>query len=110
MSLRPLASAVAIAAISPCSSRIERQAVPAPDASALGDGQRISDLIGPSAAPLPASPATADVRVTGVVVTAIDQHDETGDGKASGNLYAQDAAFDRARAPGFHGITAFQSS
>ncbi len=60
----------------------------APAPSVLGDGARL-DQINDPARPRPS--LTAKLDVTGVVVTARDDFDETGDGKSVGNLYVQDA-------------------
>lgn len=76
---------------------------PAADASALGAGDRLSTVNDRSVTPN----APADVDVTGVVVVAKDDFDETGDGKSSGNLYVQDALD---TAPAFGGIEIFGPS
>src|SRR5688572_17587451 len=68
-----------------------------PRPNLLGDGQRLHKILGPaeweSDDPMDEGcdfPSDRDVRVTGVVVVAIDRYDETGAG-ADGNFYVQDA-------------------
>jgi len=59
-----------------------------PQPSAAGAGPHIADISDPGkkthAAP------NANVNVTGVVVTWVDQFDETNDGKSRGTIYVQD--------------------
>jgi hypothetical protein len=45
----------------------------------------------------------------GVVVTGIDQFDETGDGKSIGNIYVQDPKQDGAKGTPYSGLTLFQT-
>ena len=52
----------------------------------LGNGQRLRDVQAPAS-----KLAGANVNVTTVVVTAVDNFDETNDGKSRGTIYLQDA-------------------
>jgi hypothetical protein len=66
-----------------------------------GSGARLAELNDPAnPRPSPDDP----VLVTGVVVTAIDEYDETADGSSAGNAFAQDLA---AEAAAYSGITLF---
>jgi len=56
------------------------------DASALGNGMRLRDVQDPSK-----GLAGQDVKVTTVVVTAVDNFDETKNGKSRGTIFVQDA-------------------
>jgi hypothetical protein len=59
-----------------------------PAAQAAGNGTRLSTLNDRTLGPAP-NPST-NVLVTGVVIGAKDDYDETGDGKSMGSLYLQD--------------------
>jgi hypothetical protein len=71
---------------------------PTPSGGLDGNGSRIHEVVGPATWLNPADtesaacavPADRPVRITGMVLTAIDRFDETGDG-AFGNYYAQDS-------------------
>ncbi|MFO0591801.1 MAG: hypothetical protein U0441_29910 [Polyangiaceae bacterium] len=82
-----------------------------PTKSVLGNGDRISDVMGPATwfdakngmSVNCASPAEEDVYVTGVSIMAVDRFDEVADG-ALGNVYVQDTKDN----PGeFEGMTVF---
>jgi hypothetical protein len=67
----------------------------------LGNGVRVKDVRDHTRADHPKTGSI--VNITGAVVTFVDQHDETKDGKARGTIYVQDVA---SNAP-FSAITLF---
>jgi hypothetical protein len=73
--------------------------IPITDASALGNGARISNLAPttePDGAPNKNHPAPdASIYVTGASLIVIDQYDETMNGKSIGSVYVQDVASQR---------------
>ncbi|MCC6555667.1 MAG: hypothetical protein IT372_22115 [Polyangiaceae bacterium] len=85
-----------------------------PLANELGDGLRITDIVREATWLDPAddesascaSPPDRSVRVTGVILTAIDRYDETGDG-ALGNFYVQDM---RPEPVEYSGVTVYAPS
>lgn len=60
--------------------------VPASEAGVLGSGMRLRDVQNPAS-----KLAGSNVKVTTVVVTAVDNFDETHDGKSRGTIFLQDA-------------------
>lgn len=82
-------AAVLLALAAACGSRSsdnDPASVPTPNAA--GDGPHIADISDPGKK-THATP-NANVSVTGVVVTWVDQFDETNDGKSRGTIYVQD--------------------
>lgn len=84
-----------------------------PIANELGDGARIASVVGPATWLVPESnpetcqtPADRPAYVTGAVVVAIDEHDETGKGDRN-NIYVQDA--DGLQNP-YSGVMAYRPS
>ena len=85
-----------------------------PNPSKLGDGARLTELLGPATwfdaadkySDTCASPLDYTTNVTGVTIVAIDRFDESGSG-ANGNFYVQDT---NPNAPAFSGITVFAPS
>lgn len=86
-----------------------------PHADELGDGERVSSVVGPATWVKPSDqmsetcsgkPVDHKVYVTGVTINAIDTFDETGKG-ARGNFYVQDAV---AKPGPYSGITIFGPS
>ncbi len=84
-----------------------------PKANPYGTGQRLSEAVGPATWEDPSDPDSAsctaippdkELHITGVVVTAHDDFDETGSG-ATGNYYVQDVIDPP---PEYAGITVFQ--
>lgn len=72
-----------------CGSRSSDNDLPTPPApNAAGGGPHVSDISDPSKQTH--AKANANVSVTGVVVTYVDQFDETNDGKSRGTIYVQD--------------------
>jgi len=79
-----------------------------PHPTELGDGSKISELVGPAKWENPAQdmsqkcskPSDRNVYVTGATVTAIDRFDETTDGSSIGNYYAEDTNVDPAQYSG----------
>ena len=85
MLLRSLFALVAVGvAVSGCSQRAGDDPVPA-NPSVLGPGKRLRDVQAPGAGFV-----DKDVLVTSAVVTAVDNFDETGDGKSRGTIWLQD--------------------
>ena len=87
-----------------------------PLADELGSCGRLAKTIGPATWLDPdddlsescsAIPPNRTVCLSGLSIVAIDKFDETGDGKASGNFYAQDTSPDP---PPYAGVTIFRPS
>ena len=70
----------------------------------VGDGKRIREVANPDIKDRPGP--GSEVTVTGVTVVAVDNFDETGDGKSRGTIYIQDA---NSKAP-FSGISLYAPS
>ncbi len=85
--LAPAAILLVLAAA--CGSRSSDNDPPTPPApNAAGAGPHVSDISDPGKKTH--AKANANVQVTGVVVTFVDQFDETTDGKSRGTIYVQD--------------------
>lgn len=88
-----------------------------PDPDVLGDGARVSEVVGPATwfdADLVgtsgcAIPTDRQVRLTGQIIVAVDRYDETNDG-AVGNIYVQDVTDPAAGPVPYSGITVFSPS
>lgn len=65
--------------------------VPQQPPSVIGNGYTLAELNNPSSK-LYKPPATKDLVITGVSVVAVDQFDETNNGKSIGNIYVEDLA------------------
>jgi hypothetical protein len=85
-----------------------------PSSSKLGDGSRLSELLGPATwldldntdSEGCAAPTDRQVHVTGVTVAAIDRYDETSEGQL-GNYYVQDTSVEPVA---YSGVTVFAPS
>lgn len=103
MLLRSLFAFVAVGAVlslGGCSQRAGDDPVPA-NPSVLGPGKRLRDVQQPGAGFV-----DKDVLVTSAVVTAVDNFDETGDGKSRGTIWLQDVD----QAGPYSGISLFSPS
>ncbi len=84
-----VATAAVLFALAPaCSGRSNNDPPSTPTPSAAGNGPHIADISDP--AKDTHAKDKANISVTGVVVTWVDQFDETSDGKSRGALYVQD--------------------
>ncbi len=83
-SLFPVVAATLVVASVACSQRPGDDPVPA-SPSVLGHGKRLRDVQQPNAGYV-----GKEVLVTSAVVTAVDNFDETGDGKSRGTIWLQD--------------------
>ncbi len=108
--MRVLGSVLVVLLVAGCSGSQGGDSVPRGTASATGNGYKLDVLNDPSK---PAVNPDRDIEVTGVSVLAVDNYDETKDGKSAGDIYVEDLVDPKAKdslADGYHGVEVFAPS
>lgn len=109
--MRAITTVLVALLVAGCSGSQGGDTVTRGDASVTGNGYKLSDLNNP-ANPTP-SP-DQDIEVTGLSVLAVDNYDETKDGKSQGDIYVEDLVDPKATtdtlADGWHGVEVFAPS
>ncbi len=96
-----------------CSGGQGGDSVPRGSPSVTGTGYKIDKLTKPIITNPKYVPADVDLDVTGVSVLAVDDYDETKDGKSAGNIFVEDLVDPKATdnlSAGYHGVTVFGPS